>query len=180
MPVCNVDGGDCCGCVDCMEVETEERQEWAITDDSGADWALRRIKQAREIRDRMIDHHKRQIEKAAAECDGIEQRLGAKLLNYFQTLPVRETKTQRAYDLPSGKLVLKRQQPKFEPDDAPLSKWLLDNGMTDKVKTVYKPLWGDLKPLTHVEGGDVVLTATGEIIPGIKAIERPDEFRMEV
>lgn len=162
--------------VDWMNDE-DERPEWTITDDGAADWALRQVKDADDEYQRLAAHFQRQTASAAAKRDRTRQYFSAKLLDYFATLPVRKTKTQDAYDLPSGKLVLKRQQPKIEQDKPTLGAWMHENGLP--TRTEYVPQWNELKPLTHIEGESVVLTETGEIIPGIKAIERPDEFRME-
>ena len=158
--------------------EGDERPEWTITDDGAADWALRKIKEARDDHQRVTAHYQRQMQKANENLQSIEMYYSAKLMPYFDTLPVRRTKTQDAYDLPSGKLVLKRQQPRIERDSPTLGAWMHENGLP--TRTEYVPKWDELKPLTHIEGESVVLTETGEIIPGIKAVERPDEFRMEV
>lgn len=162
------------------EGELQVREEWRIFDDGAADWALCRVRDARAERDRMKDHFNRQIAKANEVCARTEEYFSAKLMEYFATLPVRETKTQKTYDLPSGKLVLKAQGPKYERDEKALCAWLEANGHVDMIKVTKEAKWADLKPLTRIDGEELVFTETGEIIPGAKATPRPDEFRMEV
>lgn len=160
--------------------EEEQSERFVIDDDSKAEWALRRVKEAREQRDRMLAHLNHQRDAANALCRRTEEQYSAELMAYFKTLPVRKAKTQESYALPSGKLVLKHPGVEYKRDEAALVEWLKGNGMVEMVKTVYEPRWGELKPLTQVVGDAVVYTATGEVVAGVVPVERPDEFRMEV
>ena len=73
---------------------------------------------------------------------------------------------------------MKKQQTEFKRDDAAVIEWLKKNAGGQFVKTEEKLDWAGLKDATGVFEGTVV-TADGEIIPGIEVIERPDKFVVE-
>ena len=105
--------------------------------------------------------------------------MGAKLEQYFATVPRKETKTQQSYKLPSGKLVRKAPRVTYKTDDQALVEWLKARGYTDYIKTTETPRWGDYKPKTQVVGGEVVDIDTGEIVTGVQVVMAPEEFRVE-
>jgi len=171
--------GNDCG----LEGELEGVKEgWQIADDGAADWAVRKIKEARANRDRMIAHFEDQIEKAIESCRITENFFSGKLIEYFNVLPVRESKTQKSYELPTGKLILKFPAPEYVRDESKLVEWLFKIDRQDLIRTdfVSKPIWSELKPLTIVSGNDVIYLETGEVIPGLSAVERGAEFKVEV
>lgn len=155
-------------------------ERFVIDDDIKADWAVRKIATARAERDRLIDHFARQIEKANEECANTENAMTALLYEYLDTVPSKQTKTQRSYKLPSGTIRLKTQQPDYQRDAATLAKWLVDNGHSQYVKEVPTPMWAELKPLTSAVGETAVIADTGEVIEGIKVVARPPKFEVEV
>ena len=59
-------------------------------------------------------------------------------------------------------------------------KWLEENRHSDFLKTTVKPDWENLKKLTTVQEGFVVLTDTGEIVDGVTAAYAPDEFIVKI
>ena len=158
--------------------ETEDTG-FRVTDDSAADWVLRKRNSVREQNAREREHYKRQlarIDQKDAETDEWAKML---LMPYFETLPARETKTQKSYSLPSGKLVLKRPAPAYKRDDAALCAFLIGAEMTDYVEHIdtYKPLWAALKPLTEaMNDGTVILKETGEVVGGVVAEAQDDVF----
>ena len=81
--------------------------------------------------------------------------------------------------MPSGKLVRKQRPPQFDTNDEALVPWLEQNHMNQFVKYKKSADWAALKKQVIVRG-DCVVTADGEIIPGIAVTERPDEFKVEV
>ena len=77
---------------------------------------------------------------------------------------------------------MKHRDPEFEykkEQDQAIA-FLEKNNMDQFVKTKKELNWKDLKPLTQIVGNTVVVTETGEVIPGITATEREDEFSVEV
>ena len=102
----------------------------------------------------------------------------ARLEAYFDTLPHKKTKTQESYPLPSGKLVRKHQDTDYIRDDAEVLSWLHENNGQKYIKTKESLDWSGLKNTLSILG-ETVVDENGEIIPCIKAVERPDVFKIE-
>ena len=171
-----------------VNIEDEEQREgWKIENDSQADWALHKIREAKAEyrRFEMVVHDKIEQLKAAlaAEKEKLDREVGffqGKLYEYFEQVPKKKTKTQETYKLPSGRLVLKHKQPRFERDEDKLVAWLETNNMTDLVKVKKYADWAGLKADTEVVGNQVVSKSTGEIIDGVVAVPQSPEFIVEV
>ena len=101
---------------------------FTIDSDKKADWAIGKIKEEQEntIRLRQIAISKIvELQNKIKELDERTERrtgnLKALLMDYMQTVkPTKQTKTQTQYELLSGKLVWKKQQPLYERDEAAL------------------------------------------------------------
>ena len=87
----------------------------------------------------------------------------------------KKTKTQLSYELPGGKLVLKAQQPEYERDEEKLVAWLKKNDLGGMVKVKETANWAELKKTLKADG-DCMVTTDGEVVPGIKVIEREPKF----
>lgn len=157
-------------------MDYQDNERFVIDDDGKAEWALRKVLEARQERDKMIEHYNKQIEIAKERCANTEAYMSELLRQYMETVPVKQTKTQSSYSLPSGTIRIKNQEPEYKMDEAELTKWLADNGYGEMVKTVYKPKWGDFKKLCDVQGNAVVLKETGEIVPCVEAVAREPKF----
>jgi phage host-nuclease inhibitor protein Gam len=170
--------------------QNQEREGWHITDDSGADWAIDKIKNIKSEYNRkeMVAKNKiAQIEMwLQKEKEETERQIAffeAKLKEYFDTLPeqyLKITKTQKQYKLPSGTLKIKYRQPEFIRNDEKLVAWMETGGMNDFVKIKKIPKWEELKKRVRVEGNKVIFVETGEIIDGVEVQEREPEFVVEV
>ena len=165
----------------------EEKEGWQITDDLTADWALDKIRDARAEYNRfeMVAKAKiRQIEDALTKKRmAMESETGffeGKLRDYLERVKAKETKTQKTYSLPSGKLKLKYQAPEYKRDEEILLSYLESNNMSDYVKLKKSADWAELKKLTKQIDNKVVNTETGEIIPGIELVEREPKFEVEI
>ena len=157
---------------------TEIAEKFTIDSDQKAEWALQKIREARADRDSWVDYYKAQIEKVKAECDSNTENLEFMLHQYFMTVPHKQTKTQESYPLPGGKLVLKKQQPEYEHDDKLLVPWLEKNA-PEFVKVKKSSDWDGLKKKVTIFDGNVV-DENGEIVPGVKAVERDEKFAVEI
>ena len=169
-----------------MEDE-QQRESWKIQNDSQADWALDKIREAQaEYRrfEMVVNDKIAQLEAAlAAEKERMEKEVNffqGKLAQYFETVPRKTTKTQEVYKLPSGRLVKKYKSPKIERDEEKLVAWLEANGMTELIKIRKSPDWATFKKDTEIVGDKVVSKTTGEVIDGITVIEQAPEFKVEV
>jgi hypothetical protein len=157
---------------------SELKERYVIDSDQKAEWALQKIKEARADRDRWIAYYEEQIEKVKYSCDEDTANLECMLSEYFKMVPHKETKTQENYPLPSGKLVLKKQGPEYDHDDAILVPWLEAN-MPELVKVKKSSNWAELKNMVTIFDGGVV-DENGEPVPGVTVTERPEKFVVEI
>ena len=160
------------------EPEQEEKQPFEVDDDGKAEWCLKKIAEAEAEKARWKEHYAAQLDRVSARLDGSIGYFKAKLFEYFNTVPHKTTKTQESYALPGGKLIMKKQQPKFEKDNDVLVAWLESSGMGDLVKVSKTADWAGLKKGVTVHGENL-LTRDGEIVPGVTVIELPDVFEVK-
>lgn len=155
---------------------------FAILDDASAEWAVKKIKQAREKAEMWKLFYEGQIKRAQEEAKRTEDYFTYLLSEYFEMVPHTEAKTQESYPLPSGKLVLKQQQPKYTPDDDELVPWLEKNQMNQMVKVAKKADWAALKKLVELtpDGKGVMMKDGNEIVPGVKVEPQDSVFKVEV
>lgn len=167
---------------------TEEHtapEAWSIKDDGMADWAVRKIQDEVAERDRLVSLADQQIEELKQKrmdiitrCDRRTQYLTDHLHEYFKTVKTKETSTTKSYQLLSGKLVQRRQQPEYVRDDDTLTNWALTHA-PDLVTVNPSVNWGELKKRTTISGETVVLVDTGEVISGVVAKSRDDIFEVK-
>ena len=171
-----------------VDIEDEERREvWKIENDSTADWALDKIREAQaEYRrfEMVVNDKIGQLKEALEiEKEKMERETGFfqnKLCEYFETVPKKASKTQEVYKLPSGRLVKKYKAPKIVRDDAKLVEWLEKNQMPELIKIKKSADWATLKKETEIVGELVISKNTGEVIEGVTAIPQNPEFKAEV
>lgn len=161
------------------EQTMQEDDRFVIDTDAKAAWAMGKIKEAREQRDRFVEWYKTKIKDIEEQTDFDTMRYEAMLAEYFATVPHKVTKTQESYSLPGGKLVVKKQAPEYKRDDAVVIGWLKASGNTQYIKTQEALDWASLKANVGVFNGTCV-DENGEIIPGIEVVERDDKFVVEV
>ena len=159
------------------ELQEEQLEEVACLDDSSAEYLLGRIREANEQFDKLEAWYALQLGKAMAVRDRTIAWAERGLKAYLEMIPAaNRTKTQISYELPGGKLLLKAQAPEYERDEAALVPWMKKNGMTELVKVKESANWAELKK-TLKEGPDgTMVTGDGEIVPGIKVIQREPKF----
>lgn len=169
------------------EAEDAPRPAWRITDDGCADWACRKIAEERaelarirELAEAQIARIEEKLAAAERRCENGTRFLTSKLAEYFETVPHKTTKTKASYRLLSGTLTRKFGGATMEKDDSKLVEFLKASGNLEFIKTEEKPKWGEYKKRLEIMGGSVVDTETGEIVEGVKAIEKPDTFSVDV
>lgn len=152
---------------------------FAITDDQTANWALGKIKAAREDTDRWQAYYEGQLDKIKAANERAEVYFTALLERYFATVPHKASRTQESYQLPGGKLVRKLQQHIYERDDDALLEWAKVS-LPSVVKVKESLDWNELKNhlLSSKKGGEVTIAETGEYVPGIWAVARDPIFKI--
>ena len=169
------------------ETEDAPRPAWRITDDGCADWACRKIAEEKAELTRIRELAEAQIARIEEKVAAAERRfengtrfLTSKLAEYFEMAPHKTTKTKASYRLLSGTLTRKFGGTSMEKDDDKLVEFLKASGNLEFIKTEEKPKWGEYKKRLEIMGGSVVDKETGEIVDGVKAIEKPDTFSVDV
>ena len=155
-------------------------ETFKIENDKTADWAITQIHEAENERDRLITLAEEQItdlkdriEELKTKCDNDTAYLRSCLEMYFNTVPTKETKTQKSYKLLSGILVFKKPSVKINHDDEKLID-MLDG--TEYVETKKSLKWGEYKKILTVSGDDVVDSETGEVIDACTIEDVPASF----
>ena len=141
---------------------------FCVDNDVKADWTLRKIAEIQNERDTMLAFYDGQIKKAKEQADQRISYLMEHLRRYTACVPMKETKTQSKYSLPSGDLVLKKPSVAFRRDDEKLLKWLKDSDNGDLIAVKMSPAWAEIKKAITVVDGKAVFTDTGEIVDGVE------------
>ena len=152
--------------------------EFIIDTDAKAAWAVARIAEKRARADEFVAWYEAKIKEIKEATEADCAFLSGSLERYFDSVPHKTTKTTESYSFPGDKLTRKKQQAEYKRDDAAVIDWLKKNAGGQFVKVEEKLDWAALKDATGVFEGTVV-TADGEIVPGIEVIERPDKFVVE-
>lgn len=172
-----------------MELETEELEEletkeFDINDDATAEWALKKVLDAKEERERILALIKAEREKLDKKEEKAEKRYEAdtsfllsKLNAYLDKVKSKKTKTQESYQLLSGKLVRKFAKPKLVPNDD-LLEWCKQNA-PEFIKREEKPMWGEIKSKFVIVGNSVICTETGECVTCVNIEENPSVFEVK-
>lgn len=160
--------------------EEESGTRWNPDNDQGAEWCIQQIRNAEAEKQKWKEFYDAQYQKVADTCDLTISNMEAMLQTYFEIVPHNVTKTQETYQLPSGRLILKKQGPEFQRDDEKVIAWLEASGMKQfiKEKTVISLDWAGLKKACSIIG-DCLISEDGEVIPDVKVIQRPDIFKVE-
>lgn len=148
-------------------------EDFKVTDDKTADWALTKIHEAEDERDRLIAlaesqiaNLKNKIEDLESKCENETGFLKACLMEYFGTVKSKETKTQKTYKLLSGTLVFKKPSVKINHDDEALLNYLSENDGEDFIKIKKSVDWAEFKKSLSVsDAGEVIDTGLGTVIP---------------
>ena len=150
-----------------------------IEDDQKAEMIMAEIRSLQNDKEKWEKFYKERIRAVKDDCDGEIARLTMALMGYFQTVPHKVTETQENYALPSGKLVFKKQEPEYERNDEEVIAWLKDHDGSMYVRQKETLDWSGLKGTLSVMG-ETVADAFGNVIPCIRAVERPDVFKVEL
>jgi hypothetical protein len=157
--------------------EEETPEDVAVLDDASAVMLLDRIREANRQYERMEAWYEFQKGKARTIRDNTVAWAERCLRAYFDMVPTRDTKTQRSYELPGGKLLLKHQDPEYKRDEAQLVKWLKAEKRPELIKVEESAKWGELKKMLQVgPDGKSMITADGEVVPGVTVMPREDKF----
>lgn len=149
-----------------------------VEGDMEADKLIKEIREAEETKSFWKSYYQEKLKEVNETCDVIINNNKQRLRLYFDSVPHKKTATQEKYMLPSGKLVMKDQDPEYERDDKTVIKFLKANGGEKFVKIKEELDWMGLKK-TILIAGETAANEDGIPIPGIKVIERDRAFTIE-
>ena len=161
------------------EMEYQEEQEFTITDDQTADWAIRKIREADAELERMQAWYESQLKLVQEKHDQTVNFFTAKLAQYMSIVPAKDTKTTRKYALASGEMVLTKAKEDFSvTDDEALLGWCQVNA-PELVRVTMKPAWSDIKKRMKATDGGIADTETGMIVEGVEIVTKPESFAIK-
>ena len=167
--------------VEINEIETNEPTEFVIDTDQKAEWALKKVLEAKAEKERLtslVNSELDLLKVRQAEIDRHYENetsyLMAKLNEYMMTVKCKATKTQATYELLSGKLVLKFPKTKMK-ESPELLDWCKQNA-PEFVRTKEEVMWGEFKKNLEATTEGVIMANTGEFVEGVEIQEEPAEF----
>lgn len=166
--------------MEAIRITTAQDTPFTVDNDQKAEWAARKIREARQDTQKWTEYYERQLSAIRRANEETEAYFAALLADYFETVPHKATKTQESYSLPSCKLVLKAQQPEFNRDEAVLCDYLDKKGRDDLVKITRRADWAALKKTLKVMEDGTCVDADGEVVEGVQAFSRQPEFKVEM
>lgn len=173
---------------DFLEIEEDKKESWKVDNDLSADWALDRIREieAEYKRFEIVAKEKmKQIQEKLNEkrkqADDERNYFDYKLREYFENVKAKETKTQKKYDLPSGKLVLKKSKETFDYDKTQLLEYAEKEKYEDLIKVKKDFDWAEFKKNLAIKEGKILNKLTGEIldIEGLGIKQTQEDFKIE-
>lgn len=154
------------------EEESQGKEEFKITNDGAANWALKKIKEEQDDRNRIVEIAENEIKEIREKITKLDERLESKtgflkskLFEYFGTVEHKETKTQEDYKLLDGSLVWKKPAQKMVPDKEKLLAYVKEHNMPEFVKVKEEVDWASYKKECEISAGQVVNCQTGELLP---------------
>jgi hypothetical protein len=157
----------------------EDNGHYRIKNDKEAEWAMRKIREANEDKEFWKAHYDQQYKSVCYTNDLTISNMESLLQTYFGTVPHKVTKTEENYSLPSGKIMMKKQDPDYDRDDEKIIEWLKKNKGEKYVKVEEKLDWAAFKKTLTVVG-EACADGDGQLIPGLKAVERDDVFKVQL
>lgn len=162
-------------------------EAFVIDNDKSAEWALKKIKEEENERDRLIKLAEDEISALENKisylkhrCDNNTGYLRSLLVSYFNTVPHKETKTQESYKLLSGSLVMKKSTTTINhEDEAGLLAYLKANDGLGFIKTKESVDWANFKKTLNIVDGQVIDTELGTVVEALKVEEVPAEFTIK-
>ncbi len=169
--------------------EYDAPERFVIDNDRKAEWAVNRIKEITAEEEKWVEWYETKIADVNADCEDAILHLAELLRQYFMTLEEkRETKTQFSYELPSGRLILKKAKTEFKvTNESALMSAIASYGaaMEDayiKETVTRKPKWAEIKKnLLEADGAVVLVNDMGEAmtLDGVEPVETPERFEVK-
>ena len=157
-----------------------------VNDESKANWALRKIKELQEEKEKNIAFAEKEISNIDLWLSQ-ENEKAQRDIDYFQGLLSAYALEKRDEDpkfkslkLPNGSIRFKKQQPAFKYDNAALLDYLKKSEETDLIRIKEEPNKSAIKKLFIVQDDSLINPNTGEIVEGVTIEKRDDKFEVVI
>ena len=173
------------------EVESQKEDYFVIDNDQKANWALRKIRHLKNKKDENEEFAETEIEAIQKEIDEVNSWLELENSSLSKDIEYLELKLKyyaldlkddapelKTHKLPFGQLQFRKQGKKWEYDNDKLLKFAEKN-LKNAVKVKKRVDKRKLKQKIKVVGDKAVVSDTGEVIEGIKVIERGEKFKVK-
>lgn len=173
------------------EVQEEEEQErFVVDDDDKACWALQKIKELEDqveekekLAQRQIDQVNNWLENETSSLEKKINNFNNMLFEYAQQLR-EEDPDLKTHSLPFGKLQFRKRRPKWQYEDELLD--TVKEKIPDAVrvkedvdKRTLKKIIKDSGEYKILDDGRVVNTESGELVEGLKVVDRGESFKVK-
>ena len=176
-----------------MAVPIKNKDErFKIDNDSKANWALRKIRKLKEKINENEEFAEKEImiiEKELSEINQWLEKENQKLedqIDFFEGLLfdyaqiLREDDPElKTHSLPFGKLMFRKQRPKWKYDDNKLLDFCKENNLDNVIQIKERVNKNNLKKFVEVSGDKAINPDTGEVIEGVNVINRPEKFKVK-
>lgn len=163
--------------------ETEVKENWKITSDSEATWAMRKLSVVMNQINTNESIAKKEKERIDAWLEESNKSLNTKGQFFIDHLTAyaheqREKFDRKTISTPYGKVTSRQLKEKFEIDKEKFIAWSLDNFDNSYLLRIkHEPDMEMIKKDLKVEG-NVAVTSDGEVVPGV--IVKPSEVSYKV
>lgn len=170
----------------------EEQDRFVVDNDKKATWCLRKIKHMKKKQKENEELAESQIEEIQQEINEVKAWLedeNGKLQNKIEfmenklhnyAVELREDNPDlKTHKLPFGQLQFRKRRPKWKYDNEKLLQFV-KSSLKEALKIKEKVDKRKLKKEAEVVGNKAVIKDTGEIVEGVKIIERPEKFKVKI
>jgi len=174
------------------EEQNKENEGFIIDNDRKATWALRKIKHMKEKQKENEELAESQIEEIQKEIDEIREWLDKENDKIQDNIDFLKNKLKsyafdlkegnpdlKTHNLPFGSLKFRKQRPKWKYDEDRLKEFVESN-LKEVLKIKKRVSKRKLKKKAEVVDNKAVIKDTGEIIEGVKVVDRPEKFKVEI
>lgn len=171
------------------EEQQEQKENFIVDSDEKAEWAIKKIKEEIEERDRLIDvcmsminEYKDKMSDINERCDKDTSFLRSQLQQYMESVKTKKLKASEVYTLPSGKLRKKFLPPVVKTNEEELSIWLRENQKQQFIKKSVKEqiMWSDLKKTLHIDADKgIAVDSDGVVVAGLTITQQDPTFNIE-
>ena len=161
----------------------ESREHWKPENDDQANWCLEKISEAKanimdartfyEAKKKQLDQW---LENTIAPYNRDCEHFESLLAGYAEK--ALYGKKKRTISLPGGKFGFRKVPAKIDRDETFLLTFA-ESSAPEFIKIKKSVDWAGLKKTCKIDG-DHMVTADGEIVPGVTVAEQPDKFVCEV